>query len=285
MHSNKVRNAYIVSTTSITLVLFLLGSVGYVMLNLWSAAEKLQESFSINIMLADEVSDEQKDAIETELDSTGMLSHRAFIPKDVAAKEFEEYLGGEFTEFLEQNPLPDSYEIRVLAEFSDKENIAALERKITSLEGVDELIYQRSVVEQISDNMGKFTVVLLLFGGTLLVISLILLNNTIKVTIFSRRYIINTMKLVGATRGFIIRPFVGAATRQGILAGVIASLMFVGMIAGINDRLPEVALITNDIVLMIIGGMIVLGAIISLLFTFFAVSKFVNMNTKQMHSL
>lgn len=283
--SNKVRNAYIVSTTSITLVLFLLGTVGYIMLNIWSGAQKLQESFSLNIMLNTDVSDEQKAVIVADLDSTGMIKQRTFISKDQAAKELKDYLDGDFIEFLDHNPLPDSYEIRLLSEFSDKENIAALVKQINSWKGVNEVIYQRGVIEQISDNMGKFTIVLLLFGATLLVISLILLNNTIKVTIFSRRYIINTMKLVGATRGFIIRPFVSKATKQGILAGIFASIMFIGLIAGINDRLPEVSLISDKMILIIIGAMIAGGAIISLLFTFFAVAKFVNMNTRQMHSL
>lgn len=283
--NSKVRNAYVVSTTSMTLVLFLLGSVGYMMLNILSGAEHLQESFSINIMLDDDITDEQKAQIRANIDSTGMVRSTTLVTKEQAAKELKEYLGGDFVEFLDHNPLPDSFEISVMSDFSDRENISLLERKISGWEGVNEVVYQRNVMEQISENMGKFTLILLLFGGTLLVISLILLNNTIRVTIFARRYIIYTMKLVGATRGFIIKPFVATATKQGILSGIIASMMFVGLIAGINDRLPEVAIISNNIVLIIIGSMIVGGAIISLLFTLFAVSKFVNMNTKQMHSL
>ncbi len=283
--TNKVRNAYIVSTTSITLVLFLLGSVGYIMLNIWSGAQKLQESLMLNVMLESEVTPEQKAALENNADLSEVISSMQFVTKEQAAQEFKEYLGDDFVEFLDQNPLPDSFEISLKSEYSDKQEVATLVRKIEAMEGVNEVIYQRGVVEQISDNMGKFTLILLLFGGTLLVISLILLNNTIKVAIFSRRYIINTMKLVGATRGFIIKPFVAAAARQGIIAGLIASLMFVGLTSGINEKLPDVSIISNKIVLSIILGMIVMGAIISLSFTFFAVIKFVNMNTNKMHSL
>ncbi|MFI3265658.1 MAG: permease-like cell division protein FtsX [Rikenellaceae bacterium] len=283
--TNKVRNAYIVSTTSITLVLFLLGSVGYIMLNIWSGAQKLQESLMLNVMLESDVTLEQKTALENNTELAEVISSMQFVTKEQAAKEFKEYIGDDFVEFLDQNPLPDSFEISLKSEYSDKQEVATLVRKIEAMEGVDEVIYQRGVVEQISDNMGKFTLILLLFGGTLLVISLILLNNTIKVAIFSRRYIINTMKLVGATRGFIIKPFVAAAARQGIIAGLIASLMFVGLTSGINEKLPDVSIISNKIVMSIILGMIVMGAIISLSFTFFAVIKFVNMNTNKMHSL
>ena len=117
------------------------------------------------------------------------------------------------------------YEVKVASTSAEKEALSALERQLLSWEGVDEVVYQRSVIDQITSNINKFNLILLLFGATLLVISLILLNNTIRVTIFSKRYIINTMKLVGATRWFITKPFLGGSILQGIYAGLISWAM------------------------------------------------------------
>ena len=266
---SKIRQAYIVSTTSMTLVLFLLGAVGYIMLNMLSAADRLKESMTVDIMLKSGVTMEQREAIEQNLLSSGMVRNSRFVGKEEAARDLKEYLGGDFEEFLDHNPLPDSYQINIKSDSSDHEKIADFEQQILGWDGVDEVVYQRGVVEQISANMGKFTLILLLFGGTLFVISLILLNNTIRVAIFARRYIIGTMKLVGATRGFIMRPFLIVSLRQGILAGVIASLMFLALIMGVTEGMPELSLLSNRIVLMIVGAMIVLGAMISFFFTLF----------------
>ena len=140
------------------------------------------------------------------------------------------------------------------------------------------------MIEQISSNLNKFNLVLLLFGGALLVIALILLNNTIRVTVFAKRYTINTMKLVGATPGFIMRPFVGSSVWQGIYAGLIACAMFAGMLVGMNEGLPELRFAGQNVqALAIMGAMLVGGVVISVIFTTFAVRKFVRMKSSGIH--
>ena len=128
--------------------------------------------------------------------------------------------------------------MKVASTSAEKEALSALERQLLSWEGVDEVVYQRSVIDQITSNINKFNLILLLFGATLLVISLILLNNTIRVTIFSKRYIIHTMKLVGATRWFIMKPFLVTSVLQGIYAGLISWAMLAVMIVGLSEGLP-----------------------------------------------
>lgn len=119
-------------------------------------------------------------------------------------------------------------------------------RRCLQWEGVAEVVYQRGVLEQIGQNINKFNMILLLFGGTLLIIALILLNNTIRVTIFSKRYIINTMKLVGATKWFIMRPFLSRSILQGIYAGLIAWAMLIVMMMGLHEGLPEIKFVSDD---------------------------------------
>ena len=280
----KVRNAYVISTVSIALVLFLLGSVGYLILGAMGATQRLEESMTVYVMLRDDVTPEASEALSKKLSANEAVREVHFIGKDAAAEEFKEYLGDDFVEFLEQNPLPDSYELRLNAGASDKETISALEKEVSQWEGVAEVVYQRGVLEQIGQNINKFNMILLLFGGTLLIIALILLNNTIRVTIFSKRYIINTMKLVGATKWFIMRPFLSRSILQGIYAGLIAWAMLIVMMMGLHEGLPEIKFVSDDNYLALtFAGTMAGGVLISLLFTAFAVRKFLRMSSSKIH--
>ncbi len=280
----KVRNAYIISTVSVALVLFLLGSVGYLILGALGTTQRLKESMTVYVMLSDTVSAQTTTAIGEKLKANRSVREMKFIGKDQAAQEFQEYLGDDFIEFLDQNPLPDAYELKMTAAASDKASLEALEKEVSAWDGVNEVVYQRGVLEQIGQNINKFNLILLLFGGTLLIIALILLNNTIRVTIFAKRYIINTMKLVGATRWFIMRPFLGRSILQGIYAGLICWVMLAVMMMGLHEGLPEVRFVSDQLYLAyIFGGTMVGGILISLIFTTFAVRKFVRMNSSKLH--
>lgn len=280
----KVRNAYVISTVSISLVLFLLGAVGYLILGAMNATERLKESVTVYVMLKSDVSEEASAALRKRLEENEAVKAVKFTSKAQAAAEFEAYLGDDFVGFLDENPLPDMYEIQLAARSSEKAVLAALEKQISSWDGVDEVVYQRGIIEQVSSNINKFNLILLLFGGTLLVISLILLNNTIRVTIFSKRYIINTMKMVGATRWFIMKPFLVSGILQGIYAGLVSWAMLAVMLAGLNEGLPEVNFLSDRTYLLyIFGAMMAGGVLISLVFTSFAVRKFLRMNTSRMY--
>ena len=275
----KVRNSYIISTISIALVLFLLGSVGYLIFNAVRATEMMKENMSIHIMPRSDTAPERMAEIGRMLGDMEAVKEVTFVPKETAAEDFKEQVGSDFVEFLSFNPLPDSYEIKLNSDFSEKEHVRRFEKEVSGWKGVEEVVYQKNVVEQISTNINKFNFALLLFGGALLVIALILLNNTIRLTIYSKRYLINTMRLVGASRWFIVKPFLLRSILHGIYAWLIAGAMFLGLVAGLNEGLPEVTLLTESMpVYYTLCGMLVLGILISALFTVFAVNKFVKMN-------
>lgn len=280
----KVRNSYFISTVSISLVLFLLGSVGYLIMNALRATEQMQESMTIYVMLDNDISTDDANAVGTRLRDMEEVRDAVFVSKEAAAEDFKHYVGGDFEEFLEYNPLPDSWEVRMKSDYSTREAVEKFEKAALGWQGVDEVVYQKNVVEQIGSNIRSFNLVLLLFGGTLLFISLILLNNTIRVSIFSKRYLINTMKLVGASKGFIMRPFLWDSFKQGLVSGLIATALFMAMIAGLNSKLPDVMMLAGDMpILIIVGAMMAGGVVISLLFTTFALNKFINMNTARIH--
>lgn len=280
----KVRNSYIISTISIALVLFMLGSVGYLIFNALRATDMLKENVSVHVMLRDATPQERISELQKSLSADERVKEVGYVSKDQAAENFKEQIGSDFVEFLSFNPLPDSFEVKFHAQYSDNEHVRAFEKTVSAWPEVEEVVYQRAVVEQISSNIGKFNIVLLLFGGALFFIAIILLSNTIRLTIYSKRYLINTMKLVGASKWFIMRPFVLRSLLHGLYAWVLAGIMFLALVAGLGEGLPEVTFLSESRpVIYTLGGMLLLGLLISSLFTVFAVSKFVRMNTTKIH--
>ena len=278
----KVRNSYIVSTVSITLVLFLLGSVGYLMVAAMKVADTLQESIAVTVELENGLSDEQKDAVNRQLTAEDLVATIAYVGKEekIEDAEFRKMFASEFEEILDENPLLDSFELTLTAASADKELLDGFIAGISKIAGVERVSYPALMAERLHATVGKIRLVLVLFGGALLVISLILLNNTIRVTIFSKRYIIHTMKLVGATRWFIMKPFLVTSVLQGIYAGLISWAMLAVMIVGLSEGLPEVNFVGEHAYIAAICGVLMVGGIlISLVFTSFAVRKFLRMNT------
>jgi cell division transport system permease protein len=280
----KVRNSYIISTISIAMVLFLLGSVGYLILNAVRTTDMMRENVTMYVMLKNDVGEQQRDTIGVMLKANEAVREVKYVSKKEAAEDFKEYIGSDFEEFLSFNPLPDSYEVRLNSDSSGRDNVKALYEEISSWKGIDEVVYQKNVIDQINSNITTFNIILLLFGGTLLIISLILLNNTLRLTIYSKRYLINTMKMVGASKWFIMKPFVGRSLLHGFYAWLIGGVMFIGLVAALGRGLPEVTFLAdNRPVCIILGLMLALALLISVLFTTFAVNKFVNMHTSKIY--
>ena len=280
----KVRGSYAISTVSIALVLFLLSGVGYVIWNLSHAADSIKERMTLYVMLADDATQEVVDAVRYGLSSAEGVREVVYVSKEQAATEFKEFVGSNFEEFLSYNPLPASFEVRLRATESPKALVATLEEQISGWKGVDEVVYQRGVVDNLDANLGKFRLLVLLFGGALLVISLVLLRNTIRMSVFSRRELINTMKLVGASRSFIKKPFLVDSLWMGLVAALVAMGLFWAMVVALAEGLPFVMLISGAEVMGTICGAILVGSVvISTLFTNFALNKFIRMNSSKIH--
>ena len=282
----KVRNSYIVSTVSIALVLFLLGSVGYLMVAAMKVADTLQSSIAVSVELKNGLSEEQRAEIEQKLSEEALVSTISFLAKEqkIEDQEFRQMFGSTFEEVLEENPLLDSFELTLTSASADKELLDGFIAAVERIEGVDRVSYPARMAERLHATVGKIRLVLLLFGGALLVISLILVSNTIRLAIFSKRYLINTMKLVGATKWFIMRPFLGSSITQGILAGLGAAALFALAVYGLNETIPELTTIAEaGKIAIILGAMIAGGVVISGLFTLAALNKFVNMKSNKIY--
>ena len=282
----KVRNSYIVSNISIALVLFLLGTVGYLMTAAMQVARTLQESVTVTVELRNGADEKQKESLRKRFEANELVSHVEYSSKDdkLNDTDFRQMFEQEFEAILEENPLLDSFELTLSADSADPDKLETFIAQIAELDGVDRVSYPAQTVERLHATIAEIRLVLLLFGGALLVISLILLNNTIRLAIFSKRYLINTMKLVGATKWFIMRPFLGSSITQGILSGIIASALFLTAVYGLNEAVPELMSLAETMKIgIIVGGMVLGGILISLCFTFFAVNKFVNMKSNKIY--
>lgn len=282
----RVRNSYAISTVSIALVIFLLGSVGYLLSVAVNSSRALQNRAMLTVELARSAEPEQRESIERQLSAKEFITSVEYSSKESKAEDeaFREMFGDDFEKVLGENPLLDTYEVLLDGAVVEAEQIDELVSELRKMKGVNDVIVPLGVVEKINSTISRIRTVLWVFGGVLLLISLILLNNTIRISIYSKRYIINTQKLVGATKWFIMRPFLGSALWQGVLAGVVAAALFALVSWRLGEAMPEFGTLTApSTAAVIMAAMVVGGVAISLLFTTFAVNKFVNMKTNKIH--
>lgn len=282
----KVRNSYLVSTLSMALVLFLLGTVGYMIAAAMTTAEALQRGISLTVELRDNSSEVAREEVHNTLKESPLTHNITFSSKQDKASdaEFRRMFEQEFEAILEDNPLLDSYEAHLTADGEEFGVVEELIKSLEVLEAVDRVSYPAQMAERLHSTVSKIRLVLIMFGVALLIISLILLHNTIRLAIYSKRYLINTMKLVGATKWYIMRPLLGESIKHGFLAGIIGSLLFIAAVYGLNEAVPELTSLAEVEKLLIIVGVMVAGGILfSLLFTTIAVNKFVNMKSSKIY--
>ena len=282
-----VRRSYIISTTSITLVLFMLGVVSYVTLSMLTTAERLRDSVVVSVELSPEMEDEARVVLLEDVEASGMVRSVEFMDRDAKLEDeaFRQQFQVDIDMLLGDNPLHDSYEITLTKECSTVESVEKFVSVVRGYDGVEYIsIPPVDIVESMHATISHLTIGLLIFLGVLLFISVLLLNNTIRLAIYSKRYLINTMKLVGATKWYIMRPLLGSALKQGVVAGVVASLMICGVVYGAETYTIEgIKMLDYREVGIIIGVVMAVGIIITLLFSAFAVNKFVNMKSNKIH--
>lgn len=281
----KVRNSYIVSTVSISLVLFMLGSVAYLLWQALGTAKDLRESVVVSVEVSDALDADSRTALAASLAKEELAAEVTFMSKEdkIEDEGFRKMFDEEFELLLENNPLLDSFEVRLAASSADKDLLDAFVARVEKMQGVEHVSYPAAVIGQLHKTVNRMVLLLLLFGGTLLAISLVLLGNTVKLAIYSRRTIINTMKLVGATKGFIMRPFIWDAFKQGVVAGIAASGLFAAAAYALTESMPELGMDDMVVPIAISVAMILSGIIIAVAFTATTVNKFVNMMSNKIY--
>ena len=282
----KVRNSYIISTVSIALVLFLLGTVGFMMFATVKTAKTLQESVTLIVELEDALPSDERETIKERVMASDLVQEVIFSSKEekLNDNEFRKLFSVEFEEVLDENPLLDSFDVRVSATPEQRGELQLFIDDLQRINGIEHVSYPAAMIETMQNTVSRVRPLLAVFALVLTVISLVLLNNTIRLAIFSKRYIINTMKLVGATKWFIIKPFIMSSIGQGVAAGLLAAVLFGAAFWSLGRSLPEILSPDRlEAAATAAGAMVVTGVLVSMIFTIFAVNKFVNMKSNKIH--
>ncbi|MDR1680915.1 MAG: permease-like cell division protein FtsX [Prevotellaceae bacterium] len=284
MMSSRIRSTYVSAVISTSLVLFLLGSSGMLLLNAHRLSIFFKENISLSVILDNSVSEADAAWVRKELDAAPFVRHTRYISKEQAAKEMEQLLGADFLATFGHNPLPVSIEANLTAAYANADSIAAIEQQLQALPHIREVSYQYTLIDAINKNINKIGLVMLVFIVLLFFISVVLINSTIRLSIYSKRFLINTMRLVGATRAFIRRPFLTRSIWQGIIAGTIAILLIAGMLYALQSEFSELLeLVDLTLVGILFIMLLLLGICISWLSTYFSVGRFLRLNNDELY--
>ncbi len=280
----KIVGSSITIVVSLSLVLFMLGLLGIIILNTNKLSDNLKENIGIQIILNENAKEVDIQHLTKMLDVSDYVKSTEFITKEDAAKRLQRDLGEDFVDFLGYNPLLPSINVHLKAAYANTDSLALIEKELMGSKLVKELVYQKSLVSMINENVNKISVVILVFSGLLMIIALALINNTIRLSIYSKRFIIKTMQLVGATQSFVRRPFVLNGIKHGIYGAVIAILMLIGVLYFAQKQLPELADLQDERMLATLFGLvIVLGIIISWISTSLAVRKYLRLKADDLY--
>ncbi|WP_294079817.1 cell division protein FtsX [Proteiniphilum sp. UBA5384] len=277
-------NAKITSTISISLVLVLLGITILILFMGNGLSRFVKENMSFNVMLSMDVTDAAVTKIRKNLDAQPFVRSSRFISKEEAKEQLIRDLGEDPEELLGYNPAQDCIEIFLHSEYANSDSIAMINAIIRQESNVTDLLYQQEAIDLINNNLSKVTTILLILAAILLLISFTLIRNTIRLSVYSKRFLINTMKLVGATDGFIRKPFVVNNIFTGIIAGILADLIIFAIITYFSKEYSEIKSIIGMADMIIIFSIVVLlGVIISTISTAFAVNRYVKMRSEQLY--
>ena len=278
---NRIRGAYFTSVVSISLVLLLLGIVGLLMLNAKQMSDYVKENLCFSLIINDDVSEPDIKQFQKSLDTHEFIKSTEYITKDDAAKQLQEELGENFIETLGYNPLSPTINVYLNSDYASPDSIAKLEGFFLSKSNiVNEVSYQQNLVNLIHDNIKKVSIILLALSALFFLISFALLNNTIRLQIYSKRFIINTMKLVGAKKGFIRRPFIASGALQGLVSSIIAIALLYGIIYFANSQLENImGSIDPLIIALLFVAVAVIGVLLCVFATLLSINKYLRLKT------
>lgn len=277
-------NSRFTSIISIALVLFLLGLIFLLGLLGNKLSDYVKENISFSVILKDEQNEAEIKRIQKNLNNLPYIKSTEYISKEQAAKELEEELGENPETFLGYNPLQASIEVKLYSEYANQDSLQVIERKIKSYTSVSELLYRKDMMQVVNENMQRVSVVLLTLALILMIISFVLISNTIRLLIYSKRFLIHTMQLVGATSDFIRRPFINYNIISGILASILAILMLIGALYYLQNELSGfVQMLDTSLLILVFLSVFVMGILLSVVATYFAVNKYLRMEGDKMY--
>ena len=276
----RIVQAYLSSVISITLVLFLVGATTFLGLNAQKFVRYFKENTVLSIVLRDGISEEDAILTVRKVQSLPFVREATYISQEQGTKEMADLLGEDFLAQFDYNPIPVSVEVKLLAQYVSAEEINTIEKALMEVQEVREVFYQKMMIDTVTKNLERIGLGLLIFIGLLLFVSFVLMNNTVRLSVYARRFTIHTMRLVGATRGFIRKPFMIQAIFQGLISSLLAILLLIGSFSLAQKELSDIfQLLDYEFLMILFGSIIFLGVTICLLSTYLVINKIVKIDT------
>jgi cell division transport system permease protein len=291
-HNTKKKNLgsypFVSVVLSITLALFVIGVFGSLVIYSKELERLVRENVKIQVYLKNQITETQRGQIEKSIGSKPFVSKDEnaiqFISKDEAAKEFIKETGEDFNKFLGENPLRDAFLIKINEDYHDAENLKKIKDEVEKMGGVFEVNYMENVIDSINKNITKIGLILMGLVALLLFIVVMLINNTLRLALFSQRFLIRSMQLVGARGSFIHKPFLIRAGIHGLVAGILSIALLIGLLTLATKKIEDLSLIqNNDRLLLLLGALIIMGIVVAVLSTYRAVSKYLKLSLDELY--
>jgi cell division transport system permease protein len=281
----RLRGSYLTLVISVSLVLFLLGILGLVIINAKGLSDYLRESLSFSVMLDDDAREADIHMLQKDLDAKPFVKSTEYVSKYEAAVKMKEDLGEDFISFLGDNPLPPSIDVYLYASYTNPDSVAKMEKYVMEYPFVKEVLVPESLLFLINENVRKVSLSLLIISSFLLLIAVTIINNTIRLAIYSKRFLIRTMQLVGATRSFIRKPFLIRSIYHGVIAALIGMLLLMGLLYLVEKEFLMLYSFRSTNLLVILGALlIILGILINFVSTFFSVNRYLVISEDKLYN-
>ena len=283
----RVAGSYFMSMMSIALVLFLLGVFALLMMHAQKLSNHLKENIGFEVVMNSNVKEANILKLQQELDSMPAVKSTEYITKEEAIRRLSEDLGEDFLQWLgnEENPLLPSIDVRFNADWANNDSINLIQAQLEKNKDVKEIYYQKSLVNLINQNVRRIGIALIIASLVLLIIAITLIRNTIRLSIYSKRFLVRSMQLVGATPAYIRRPFIGSGISQGFFGALLADAFLALLLYGLTKRLPELTFVQDyTIIIGIFVGIIILGILLGGLSTRSALRKYLNADVDQLYA-
>ncbi len=280
----RLKTSSITVVVSLALVLFMLGLLGLVVLNASKLSNHIKENIGFQVILKDTATSAQIDALQQEISASVFAKSVNHITKEQAAEKLKADLGEDFVSFLGYNPLLSSLDVKLNADYANADTLVGIEKNLLQKSYVKEVVYHKDMIKQVNENAKVVSLYILIFSGLLLIVAIALINNTIRLSIYSQRFIIRTMYLVGATRTFISKPFIFKGIRQGVIAGILAGILLAGFLVVSTKYIPDLLQLQDENMLaLLFGGIVLLGIFISSISALFSVMRYLHLKTSDLY--
>lgn len=277
-------SSYFSVVLSIFLVLFLLGILGLFVINSKKLSDDFKEEIAMTVFFKNEATDSTMQAFHQELLAANFAKKVRYVPREVAAKQHKEVIGEDFMEFLGMNPLQNSFDINLKADYVVNDSINKIERRLRRNEMISDIVYDKQLVTLVNDNINRISMWILAVSGFLALVAVLLINSSMRLSIHSNRFIIKTMQMVGATKSFIRKPFIWRSIRLGVIGAVLAILALMGVLYYVETNYPNLGIMEDQLLVgAVLLGVLLAGILISWVSTFIATQRFLNLRTDDLY--